>query len=84
MDDLDLGKLEALVALMRRLGVKSVGSVELWPEAPAVPAESSAATDKDLDALSGGAPEGDDALFWSVTGPLPSEIADASKPPVEP
>jgi hypothetical protein len=68
------------VALMRRLGIQKLGSIELFP---ARPSDSAPSTEKDLKDLDAGAPEGDDALFWSVAGPLPSEVRSADKPPEE-
>jgi hypothetical protein len=82
MDDLDLDKLEKLVALMRRLGIKTAGSVELWPDTPAtVPLVPMTAAE--VEALAGGEPPPEDMLLWSVDGPLPSEVSDANRPPEE-
>jgi hypothetical protein len=80
MDDVDFGKVEECVAFMRRLGIIRLGSIELGP-APAVvaPAESPPTPEE----LTKGPPEGDDALYWSVPGPLPSETRDAARPPEE-
>ena len=77
---------EERVKLMRRLGIRRLDmngwEVELGPPpepevAPAVASPSDAST------LMQGPPEGDDALFWSSTGPLPSEARDAAQPPQE-
>jgi hypothetical protein len=80
MIDQSPDEVERWVALMRRLGIQRLGSIELFPAvAPASPA----LTEKDLADFDAGAPEGDDALFWSVAGPLPSEVRSADKPPEE-
>jgi hypothetical protein len=82
MDETDLVGVEAAVALMRRLGVKRLGSIELWSET--VPLEESKpATPAEIEEMLKGPPEGDDALYWSTTGPLPSEYRDAATPPKE-
>jgi hypothetical protein len=80
MDDIDLVKLEALVATMRRLGVLKCGSVVLGPLPTQDPGPGAAA---ELDLLTDDALPPDDALFWSVAGPLPSEVSDSSRPPEE-
>jgi hypothetical protein len=59
------------VALMRRLGIKRLGSIELWPDAPTDPQP---ASEKDLADLLGPEPTPEDLLAWSVAGPLPSEL----------
>lgn len=82
MDELDPVKIEAAVALMRRLGIKRLGSIELT-DAPAPVEDAKPATPDELAELLAGPPQGDDALFWSVTGPLPSEARSADKSPQE-
>lgn len=82
MDDFDPAKMEAIVQFMRRLGIVRLGSIELGPE-PVAAAQSQPARPTDLAEMTKGMPEGDDALFWSTSGPLPSEYRDASTPPKE-
>jgi hypothetical protein len=80
MDDLNLGKLEALVITMRRLGVLECAGVVLGP----VPVpDPGASAEVSLDQLAATSLLPDDALFWSTSGPLPSESRDANRPPEE-
>lgn len=79
-------ELASVVAEMRRLGVvryKWEGrEIELTPTAP-MGGQLAEPPAPELPDLLRGPPEGDDALFWSTTGPLPSEIRSADKPPEE-
>jgi hypothetical protein len=79
----DISSVETTVALMRRLGIIKMGSIELGPAPLVEPLEAKPATPADLEEMLKGAPEGDDALYWSTTGPLPSEYRSSERPPEE-
>lgn len=85
--------LAANVKAMRDLGIKRLcldgrGYIEIELEASCLPAPipepaPAPTSPEDVAALTEGPPEGDDALFWSIPGPLPSEARSADQPPQE-
>ena len=80
MDELDPVKIEAVVALMRRLGIVSLGSITLGP-VPEAPADGKPTPEALAEFFQ--EPSPDDLLAWSTTGPLPSELRAAERPPEE-
>jgi hypothetical protein len=79
-------EVETRVAFMRSLGVRHMncGGLDLELGPAPDPAQTSApSTPAELAEVLPDALPPDDALFWSVSGPLPSEVSDSSRPPEE-